>query len=140
MTEVPTFRKPDRYKSSSYRAYNTKMPGYYDSAYFVWLFQLPLWHRSVAEELHSHVSTLDILDMGCGTGSLLAELAKSGIRQLINLFTKIVPHDGDYRFYTTGRAQELLEEVGFTITKTKRVGIWAYFIDAVKFSEDHSAV
>jgi ubiquinone/menaquinone biosynthesis C-methylase UbiE len=226
MTEEPKFRKRDRYKSSSYHAYNTKMPGYYDSAYFVWFFQLALWHRTVVEELHYQVSTLDILDVGCGTGSLLAELAKSGatslsgvdlaqgilndarkkltelnvnadlreadvedsipwddgtfdivtltgalhhfyrpqdalseiyrvlrpgghilvvdacyftpIRQLLNLYLKIVPHDGDYRFYSTRLALELLEEVGINLTKTKRVGIWAYFIDATKPSEDQS--
>jgi len=82
MSESPTFRKPDRYKSSSYRAYNFKMPARYDSAWFVTLCQLPLWHRTVVEALRTEIDSVDILDVGCGTGLLLADLARSGATSL----------------------------------------------------------
>jgi ubiquinone/menaquinone biosynthesis C-methylase UbiE len=73
MSESPNFRKPDRYKSSSYRAYNFKMPARYDSAYFIKLFQVPLWHRTVVEALQTEIESVDILDVGCGTGTLLTD-------------------------------------------------------------------
>jgi ubiquinone/menaquinone biosynthesis C-methylase UbiE len=82
MSGSPTFRKPDRYKSSSYRAYNFKMPSRYDSAYFIKLFQLPLWHRAVVEVLQAEIESADILDVGCGTGTLLTDLARSGATSL----------------------------------------------------------
>jgi ubiquinone/menaquinone biosynthesis C-methylase UbiE len=82
MSESPTFRKPDRYKSSSYRAYNFTMPARYDSAFFIKLCQVALWHRSVVESLKAEIESADILDVGCGTGSLLVNLAKSGATSL----------------------------------------------------------
>ena len=92
MSESPTFRKPDRYKSSSYRSYNFKMPSRYDSAYFVKLCQLPLWHRTVVETLQAEIKSADILDVGCGTGKLLADLARSGATSLagVDLAPKIL--------------------------------------------------
>lgn len=220
MSESPTFQKPDRYKSSSYRAYNFKMPGRYDSAYFIKLCQLPLWHRSVVEALQAEIKSADILDVGCGTGSLLAALARSGatslagvdlapnivavarkkisaagaradlraadaeeplpwpsesfdvatltgvlhhfyrphdalaeihrvlrpagrllvvdpcflgpLRQLFNLYLRILPHDGDYHFYSASQAGRLLAAQGFQCSEPRRVGLWAYFICATK--------
>ena len=92
ISESPNFGKPDRYKSSSYRAYNFKMPARYDSAYFIKLFQLPLWHRTVVEALQTEIEFADILDVGCGTGMLLADLARSGATSLagVDLAPKIL--------------------------------------------------
>ena len=82
MRDIPEYRKPDRYKASTYEAYNFKMPARYDSLFLVWFCQLPLWHRTVVEAIRREVRSADILDIGCGTGSLLAELAKSGAASL----------------------------------------------------------
>jgi ubiquinone/menaquinone biosynthesis C-methylase UbiE len=82
MTDAPQFKKHDRYKASSFRSYNTKMPERYDSAYFIDLFQLPLWHRRIVEELLPQIDSIDILDVGCGTGSLLLDLARGGAASL----------------------------------------------------------
>ena len=220
MSESPTFSKPDRYKLSSYRAYNFKMPARYDSAYFIKLFQVPLWHRTVVEALETEIESADVLDVGCGTGSLLADLARSGatslagvdlapkilevareklsaagaeadlrvadaeeplpwasesfdvatltgalhhfyrphdvlaeiyrvirpggrlllvdpcfftpLRQLFNLYLRVLPHDGDYHFYSAAQAGRLLAAQGFDCSEPSRVGIWAYFICATK--------
>jgi len=82
MRDIPEYRKPDRYKASSYEAYNFKMPARYDSLFMVRFCQLPLWHRTVVETLRPEVKSADILDVGCGTGSLLAGLARSGFTSL----------------------------------------------------------
>jgi ubiquinone/menaquinone biosynthesis C-methylase UbiE len=79
---IPAFRKPDRYKASSYRAYNFRMPERYDSAYFVTLCQLPLWHHRIAAELKPHLASSSILDVGCATGRLLAGLGRAGATRL----------------------------------------------------------
>jgi ubiquinone/menaquinone biosynthesis C-methylase UbiE len=220
MSESPTFRKPDRYKSSSYRSYNFKMPKRYDSAYFIRLCQVPLWHRTILEEVEADRETADILDVGCGTGSLLADLAKAGagslagvdlapkildvareklaaagaradlraadaeeplpwpsesfdvatltgalhhfyrprdvlaeihrllrpggrllivdpcfftpVRQLINLYLRVLPHDGDYHFYDPSQAGLLLTASDFECSEARRVGLWAYFLRAIR--------
>ncbi|MFC2139264.1 class I SAM-dependent methyltransferase [Bacteroidota bacterium] len=219
MNNEPNLRKPDRYKLCSFHAYNTKMPGYYDSAYFIKLFKVELWYQTIVNSLLPQAANTEILDVGCGTGTLLAELGKSGaaflsgvdlaegilndaekkltelnikadlhtadaedhipwddnkfdivtmtgtlhhfyrpldvlseisrvmkpngrlividpcfltpVRQIINLYLKIFPHDGDYRFYSSEHAQKLLTEAGFNIQAAKRVGLWAYFIEAL---------
>jgi len=220
MSRSPTFRKPDRYKSSSYRAYNSTMPARYDSAYFIRLFQMPLWHRTVIEALQAESGSADILDVGCGTGTLLTDLARSGatslagvdiapnildvarqklslegakadlrvadaedplpwasesfdvvtltgalhhfyrphdalgeihrvirqggrllivdpcfftpLRQLINLYLRVLPHDGDYHFYSAMQACRLLAEQRFDWSEPSRVGRWAYLVCATK--------
>ena len=218
--EVPTFRKPDRYKASSYRAYNFRMPGRYDSSVWMTLCQIPLWDRIVIAELGPGVESLAILDVGCATGRLLSNLANAGatrlfgvdlapnivevareklakqgadaefrvadaedaipwpeesfdvvtltgvlhhfyrpddalreiqrvlrpgglillldpefvfpLRQVINLFLRVAPHDGDYRFYSMRGAIELMERAGFQCSGSRRVGLWAYLITAVR--------
>jgi ubiquinone/menaquinone biosynthesis C-methylase UbiE len=92
MDETPAFRKHDRYKSSSYRSYNFKMPSRYDTAYFQKLCQISLWHRTVVRELQPRIESAQILDVGCGTGSLLADLARSGANSLagVDLAPKIL--------------------------------------------------
>jgi ubiquinone/menaquinone biosynthesis C-methylase UbiE len=217
---TPTFRKPDPYKSSSYRTYNFRMPARYDSMYLIKLCQLSLWHRTVVQALQTEIESADILDVGCGTGSLLAELARSGatslagvdlapkilevareklsaagaradlraadaeeplpwasesfdvatltgalhhfyrphdvlaeihrviraggrllvvdpcfftpLRQLFNVYLRVLPHYGDYHFYAAPQAGRLLGAQGFECSEPRRVGLWAYFICATK--------
>ena len=220
MSGSPIFRKPDRYKSSSYRSYNFKMPSRYDSAYFIKLFQVPRWHRTVVEALQPEIASVDILDVGCGTGTLLTELVRSGatslagvdlapkildvareklsllgakadlrsadaeeplpwasesfdvatltgalhhfyrphdllreihrvlrpggrllivdpcfftpVRQLFNLYLRVLPHDGDFHFYSATQARRLVAARPFECSEPRRVGFWAYFICATK--------
>jgi ubiquinone/menaquinone biosynthesis C-methylase UbiE len=220
MSEFPTFTKPDRYKSSSYRTYNFMMPARYDSLYLIKVCQVALWHRRVVESLQTEIVSADILDVGCGTGSLLADLARSGatslagvdlapnilkvareklsaaraeadlraadaeeplpwasesfdvvtltgalhhfyrphdvlaeiyrvirpggcllvidpgfftpLRQLFNLYLRVLPHYGDYHFYSAVQAGRLLAAQGFECSEPRRVGLWAYFIYATK--------
>ncbi len=82
MAESPTFRKPDRYKMSGYRAYNFKMPERYDASRYLRLCQVPLWHRTVVDELERENRAVAILDVGCGTGALLVRLAGAGFGSL----------------------------------------------------------
>ncbi len=76
------FRKPDRYKASSYRAYNDKFPGKYDSSIWMRFCQVARWDRAIVDELGSGIGTAAILDVGCATGRLLLALANAGARQL----------------------------------------------------------
>jgi len=81
MVDVPTFRKPDRYKASSYRSYNFKMPACYDACIWVkgWA---PRWDRTIVCELLPEISSTRILDVGCATGRLLLRLAEAGAKKL----------------------------------------------------------
>lgn len=218
--EPSIFGKPDRYKSSSYRSYNFKMPARYDSAYFIGFCQVPLWHRTILEELEADLPSVDLLDVGCGTGTLLLDLARAGaaslagvdlapkildvaraklsatetqadlraadaeerlpwpsesfdvatltgalhhfyrphdvlaeihrvlrpggdllvvdpcfftpVRQVFNLYLRVLPHDGDYHFYAPCAASRLLAASGFECSEPRRVGLWAYFIRATR--------
>lgn len=220
MDESPAFRKPDRYKASSYRSYNAKMPERYDTAYFQKLCQLPLWHRTVVEEIRPRIASARILDVGCGTGSLLADLARCGAkslagvdlaprildvareklaaagaradlraadvedplpwpaesfdvatltgalhhfyrprdalreihrvlrpggqllvvdpsfvpiaRQVMNLYLRFFPHDGDFHFYAARGAAALVASEAFRCAEPRRVGWWAYLLVAEK--------
>jgi len=82
MVEQPAFRKPDRYKASSYRSYNFKMPSRYDSYRWMKCCQVALWDRVVVDELRPRIASLRILDLGCATGRLLEQLARAGATQL----------------------------------------------------------
>jgi len=83
MVELPPFRKPDRYKASSYRSYNFKMPSRYDTC--IWTKSAPLMDRIIVQELGPHISSLRILDVGCATGRLLERLAEAGATQLFGI-------------------------------------------------------
>lgn len=63
MVEPAAFRKPDRYKASSYRAYNGKMPSCYDTA---------IWSRGAAS-----IDRAIIVYTGGHAAGLLANTARS---------------------------------------------------------------
>jgi ubiquinone/menaquinone biosynthesis C-methylase UbiE len=220
MPETPVFRKHDRYKAGSYRAYNFKLPVRYDSAWFVKLCQFPLWDRNIVEELGSEIDSVELLDVGCATGRLLANLARAGAvrlsgvdlapkilevareklaredahaelrpadaedaipwpaesfdvatltgvlhhfyrphdalveirrvlrpggrlilidpcfftpaRQVINLYLRFFPHEGDCRFYSPRAAIGLLEGAELRCSPGRRVGPLSYLVAAVK--------
>lgn len=82
MEDAPLFRKHDRYKESSYRSYNYKMPERYDSLFWMTFCQIPLWDRMIIAEIGEEIGSIAILDVGCATGRLLSTLAKAGALHL----------------------------------------------------------
>jgi ubiquinone/menaquinone biosynthesis C-methylase UbiE len=82
MVEQPTLRKPDRYKASSFRSYNFKMPARYDSCPWIKFCRTADWDRAIVRELRPNIDSLRILDVGCATGRLLELLAQAGARRL----------------------------------------------------------
>jgi ubiquinone/menaquinone biosynthesis C-methylase UbiE len=82
MQDVPEFVKSDRYKASSYRAYNFRLPDRYDSCFWLWFCQVRRWDDAVAAELGPQIGALRILDVGCATGRLLLRLAEAGAKNL----------------------------------------------------------
>jgi ubiquinone/menaquinone biosynthesis C-methylase UbiE len=217
MADLPDFRKPDRYKASSYRSYNFKMPACYDTA--IWSRGAPQIDQMILEQLGPAIGSLQILDVGCGTGRLLKCLADAGatnlfgadlaprilevaaaklakvrlnaelrvadaedclpwddecfdvvtligvihhffrpkdalseirrvlrhggrllvfdacffpaVRQIVNAVLRIVPHDGDCRFYSVKAAGRLLAVLGFEIGKVQK-GWGCYLVEGVK--------
>ena len=82
MPQVPQSRKSDRYKASSYRAYNFALPERYDSCFWLWFCQVDRWDNAIRAELGSEIGSLRILDVGCATGRLLLSLAQAGAGNL----------------------------------------------------------
>ncbi len=205
MADLPAFRKPDRYKLSSYLSYNFRLPSRYDTC--LWLRNASLLDRAVVSELLPGISTFRILDVGCATGRLLEHLARAGatqlfgvdlapqilevakrrlssldppvdlrsadaedilpwrnesfdavtltgvlhhffrprdalaeirrvlrpegrllvidpcffppLRQMINAALRVAPHDGDYHFYSTSQAADLLSDTGFKVRQVQ---------------------
>ncbi len=72
----------DRYKVSSFKAYNFKLPQRYDDSLAVKLFRVSVMDDFVLDELGSDIGPLAILDVGCATGRLLDRLASNGARRL----------------------------------------------------------
>jgi ubiquinone/menaquinone biosynthesis C-methylase UbiE len=85
MVESPAFRKHDRYKASSYRSYNFKMPSRYDRCIWLKFCQAALWDRILVQELRPSIGSLRILDVGCATGRLLERLAEAGATELFGI-------------------------------------------------------
>jgi ubiquinone/menaquinone biosynthesis C-methylase UbiE len=227
MRPRPPFGRLDRYKASSYRAYNYKLPARYDSMLAVRLFRLSLWDQAVVEEIGPEIRSLAILDVGCATGRLLAALARAGsvrlagvdlapkilevaeaklamlnarvdlrpadvesglpwpaesfdlvtltgvlhhlyrpgdalreirrvlrpdgrlllidpgfftpVRQLFNLYLRLVPHDGDYRFYTRAGAIALLADAGFRCVRERSLWPWSHLLTAARSGTGQAA-
>jgi ubiquinone/menaquinone biosynthesis C-methylase UbiE len=72
----------DRYKASSFQAYNEKLPERYDRSIIVRLLRLSRLDDFVLEMLGPDIASLSILDVGCATGRLLERLAEAGARKL----------------------------------------------------------
>jgi demethylmenaquinone methyltransferase/2-methoxy-6-polyprenyl-1,4-benzoquinol methylase len=104
MATTPTFRKPDRYKLSSYRAFNSKMIDRYDGLVWIRVFEAVRWDQTVISELAPGLESLRVLDVGCATGRLLLALGEAGAHHLagLDLAPRIVE-----------RAREKLERHGF---------------------------
>jgi ubiquinone/menaquinone biosynthesis C-methylase UbiE len=85
MVELPAFRKLDRYKASSYRSYNFKMPSRYDTCIWMKFCQTAFWDRTLIQELRPNTCSLRILDVRCATGRLLKRLAEAGATELFGV-------------------------------------------------------
>ena len=81
-SRIPKFKKYDRYKVSSYQAYNWKMPSIYDNCIWMKVCQVALWDQVIISEIDKNISSSRILDVGCATGRLLYKLAKNGATDL----------------------------------------------------------
>ena len=220
MVEIPEFRKNDRYKRSSYRAYNGKMPSKYDTCIWLKLGHIDQLDEAVLKEMPDNDPSIRILDIGCATGRLLYKLAQQGytnlsgvdlapriievsrkklsdfkinlnlkttdaeyhlpwpdhafdvitltgvihhfyrlddalkeayrvldkqgkliiwdpwfpiiIRQILNAWLYLFPHDGDFRFYTPHRMVKTLTEIGLKHIQYRIIGIWVYMITGKK--------
>ena len=74
--------KPDRYKASSFRAYNCRLTEHYDTLYWLRVFRVREWDHAIAECLRPHLASSPVLDVGCASGRLLEVLAKQGAAHL----------------------------------------------------------
>jgi ubiquinone/menaquinone biosynthesis C-methylase UbiE len=72
----------DRYKASSYKAYNERLPERYDTALITRFIGIESMDDFVVDVLGGSVEDLEILDVGCATGRLLERLAESGAKRL----------------------------------------------------------
>lgn len=72
----------DRYKASSFRAYNEKLPDRYDTSIAVRFFRPWVMDDFVLKVLGEDIAMSAILDVGCATGRLLERLAGAGATRL----------------------------------------------------------
>jgi len=82
LAEQHKMKLHDRYKASSFRAYNDKLPFRYDASLAVRFFRPSTMDDFVLEALGQDVASSAILDVGCATGRLLERLAEAGARSL----------------------------------------------------------
>jgi len=74
--------KHDRYKASSVRAFNWRLPDRYDTHWWMRVFHVADWDRAIADALQPALGFLPVLDVGCATGRLLETLATQGTSPL----------------------------------------------------------
>ncbi|MBN2170641.1 MAG: class I SAM-dependent methyltransferase [Candidatus Krumholzibacteriota bacterium] len=83
---MPEGRRPDglddRYKRSSYRAYDGRLADRYDTYWALRVFRGEIMDGFVLDQLGADLGSLAILDVGCATGRLLDRLAAAGARRL----------------------------------------------------------
>lgn len=72
----------DRYKRSSYRAYDGRLADCYDDYWALRIFRGEVMDGFVLEQLGAELPALAVLDVGCATGRLLDRLAAAGARRL----------------------------------------------------------
>jgi ubiquinone/menaquinone biosynthesis C-methylase UbiE len=72
----------DRYKASSLRAYDDRLPRRYDDAIALRVLRPTVMDDFVVEAFGSGIAELAFLDVGCATGRLLKRLAAAGARRL----------------------------------------------------------
>lgn len=77
-----SLRKDDRYKRASYRTFNAKLPGRYDSMFWHSVFDTRGWDQEIVSLLSPDLASLQVLDVGCATGRLLLSLAEAGAQHL----------------------------------------------------------
>jgi SAM-dependent methyltransferase len=77
----PLLTKPDRYKRASLRTYGRIGRQQYDRLIWSRLF-FPAWDRAVLVALEATGHRAPVLDVGCGTGRVLAALAAVGFTDL----------------------------------------------------------
>jgi hypothetical protein len=52
------------------------------------------------------------------------------VRGVFNLVLRVAPHYGDFHFYSPRDAAGLVTDLGFEVVRIRRVGLWAFFLDA----------